>query len=61
MVTLFLSEADARFLGEQLGRQADHLENELVHTDKREMQRELAQEVERLRGILAKIEATCPS
>lgn len=55
MVTLQLSEEDARFLCGQLDQQLAHVESELVHTDKHEMQHELARDLERLHHVLAKL------
>lgn len=55
MITLQLSHDAARFLCAQLERQLAHLDDELVHTDNRQMQRELAREVERLRGMLGQL------
>lgn len=55
MITLQLSQDDARFLRGQLERQLAHVDDELVHTDKREMQRELARDVARLRAVLAQL------
>jgi hypothetical protein len=50
-----LSIEDARFLHQQLTRHIEEMESELVHTDKRDMQREIAADAKRLREILARI------
>jgi hypothetical protein len=55
MIILQLSQDDARFLCGQLERQLAHIDDELVHTDKRQMQRELARDVARLRGFLTQL------
>ncbi|HVH46385.1 MAG TPA: hypothetical protein VM925_28785, partial [Labilithrix sp.] len=55
MITLQLTQDDARFLCTQLERQLAHIDDELVHTDKREMQRELARDVARLRSVLGQL------
>lgn len=48
---LELSPDEARFLDEHLGRHRAEMERELVRTDKRELQRDLARETELLRTI----------
>lgn len=53
--TFTLSTEDAGFLREQLQSQIAHLDDELVHTDKRRMQRALARDIERLRAIAERI------
>lgn len=50
-----LSPDDARFLHQVLARHLQEMENELVHTDKREMQREIAADTRRLRELLGRI------
>jgi hypothetical protein len=50
-----LSIEDARFLHQQLTRHIEEMETEIVHTDKRDMQREIAADARRLRAILARI------
>ena len=57
MVTLQLNQDDARFLCGQLERQLAHVDDELVHTDRREMQRELARDAARLRAVLQQLES----
>jgi len=56
-VTLDLSLDEARFLGEQLARQLQEVDDELVHTSSRPMQRGLAADSERLRQISQRLEA----
>jgi hypothetical protein len=51
VITLALPAEDASFLAQQLGRQLETIENELVHTDVHRMQQELAHDLERLRTI----------
>ncbi|MBX3233768.1 MAG: hypothetical protein KIT84_09125 [Labilithrix sp.] len=51
MVTMTLSDTDASFLYDEIARRARDIENELVHTDARAMQRDLAAELERLQSI----------
>ena len=53
-----LSIDDARFLHQQLARHLEEMESELVHTDRREMQREIAADARRLREILARLPAS---
>jgi hypothetical protein len=54
---LDLSPDDARFLHQVLERHLQEMENELVHTDKRDMQREIAADTRRLRALLDRIPA----
>jgi len=53
---LELSNEDARFLKDQLTRHAARVEDELVHTDKHELQHALARDAQRLRQILGRLE-----
>lgn len=58
MITMTLSEEDASFLLTEITRRAQDIEQELVHTDAREMQRDLAAElekIERIRGGLTSV------
>lgn len=48
---LDLSLEEARFLRDHLARHIAELDAELVHTDKRELQRALAIDVDHLKGI----------
>ena len=49
-----LNTEDARFLHQQLARHLEEMESELVHTDKRDLQREIAADTRRLRELLAR-------
>lgn len=51
MVTMTLSEQDASFLLREITRRAQDIEKELVHTDARDMQRDLAAELNRIESI----------
>jgi hypothetical protein len=57
---LELTPEEAAFLREHLAKHVAQVENELVHTDKRELQRALARDVDRLRGIERKLAALLP-
>ncbi len=57
-VTLDLSPEDVRFLADHLGRYMASLDDELVHSDKREIQHELATELERLRRLRERLAVT---
>ena len=48
---LELSQDEARFLSKHLARHIAEVESELVHTDSRALQRELARDLEHLRAI----------
>lgn len=48
---LQLSATEAAFLTQQLNRHIEAMDAELVHTDKRQLQRELASEVAKLKEI----------
>lgn len=56
-MTLNLSSQDIDLLRAHLGRHIRHVEEELVHTDKFELQHELAAELARLRTLAEKIDA----
>lgn len=51
MITIDLTNDDATFLGEQLANRCREVENELVHTDKRSLQAEIARDLERLERL----------
>lgn len=51
MITLQLTNDDAAFLQEQITSRVRQIENELVHTDKRALQAEIARDLERLERI----------
>jgi hypothetical protein len=57
-VTVELESNDARFLYEQLMRHVETMQNELVHTDKRELQRAIALDLARLQRIAGKLGGT---
>jgi hypothetical protein len=50
-MNLELSPEEARFLNNQLVRHLEAMENELVHTDKHQLQREIARDVEKMKVI----------
>jgi hypothetical protein len=54
-MTLDLSPVEIQFLEVQLGRHIMHVENELVHTDSRDMQRSLARDLEALELLRRRI------
>ncbi len=53
---LDLSPVEADFLAVHLRRYAEHVEIDLAHTDKHELQHSLAGDLERLRAILGRLE-----
>jgi hypothetical protein len=57
MFNVALSLEDAEFLTAQLALQIAHVEAELVRTDRRSMQRDLAKDLERLQAIRQRIES----
>jgi hypothetical protein len=56
-MNLELSSDDARFLHDHLEDHIAHVESELIHTDKRDLQRALARDIEHLRTIERKLAA----
>jgi hypothetical protein len=48
---LELSDDDVRFLSAQLEERVNHLEAELVHTEKRAFRHELSTDIDRLKAI----------
>ena len=54
-MNLELSTDEARFLREHLQSHIEQVEGELIHTDKRALQRALASDVEHLRRIERKL------
>ena len=56
-VKLELSADEARLLAAHLARHVEKVELELVHTDSRALQRELADDLERLRRIERRLAA----
>jgi hypothetical protein len=57
MVTLTLTPEDARFLHDHLRKHIAEMDLEVVHTDKRELQRALSEDVDRLRAIESRVRA----
>lgn len=51
MITLEFTNDDAAFLAEHLTQHLRHVEQELVHTDKRSLQADLARDVEQLERV----------
>jgi CBS domain-containing protein len=58
-VQLDLTMDDARFLLAQLERHVGEVDDELVHTDQRELQRQLASDVARIRRIARALASSC--
>ena len=54
-MTLDLTKSEARFLALQLGLHVQHMQNELVHTDQRELKRAIAADLEALERIRARL------
>jgi uncharacterized protein YPO0396 len=54
-INLALSPEDARFLREHLQRHIQQIDDELVHTDRRALQHEIAEDLGRLRRIEAQL------
>jgi hypothetical protein len=57
---LDLSADEARFLREHLQAHIGDVEDELIHTDRRAMQRELARDIDHLRSIERRLAALVP-
>lgn len=55
MINLQLTQEDARFLFTQLERQLARMGDELIHTDTRERKRELARDVDHVRGVIGQL------
>jgi hypothetical protein len=55
MMTLNLSNEEGKLLLEELRKERHHVENELVHTDKRAMQAEISRDLAALDQLLAKV------
>ena len=56
-MNLEISPQEAQLLRTHLARHVQHVENELVHTDKHELQHSLASELEKLRALLQRLDA----
>ncbi len=54
-MTITLTPEEMKFLVHHLRERIAHLDDELVHTDKRELQRDLAREVQTLRTLTDRI------
>jgi hypothetical protein len=55
---LTLTSQETRLLLHHLTDRIEHLETELIHTDKHELQHSLTQEVQALRALLGRIESS---
>ena len=55
-MNLEISPQEAQLLRTHLRRHVEHVENELVRTDKAELQHSLAKELENLRALLQRID-----
>ena len=55
MITLELTKEDATFLENQLASRTQQVENELVHTDKRQMQADIARDLKRLEQLCERL------
>jgi hypothetical protein len=58
MITLQLENDDAKFLADQLASRARAVEHELVHTDKRTLQADIARDLKRLEGLCERLRRT---
>jgi hypothetical protein len=58
---LDLSPDEAVFLTQQLNRHIEAMDAELIHTDKRQLQRELATEVAKLKAIHERLKLLGPA
>lgn len=56
--TLELSDSETQLLATHLARYVEHLDAELVRTDKHDLQHALAREIDGLRALLRRLEAT---
>jgi hypothetical protein len=56
-MNLTLTSEETGMLLRHLARQIEHMDQELVHTDKRDLQRALARDVDALRALTARIRA----
>lgn len=56
-MNLELTPEEVRLLTTHLARHIKHVDNELVHTDQRQMQRDLGREEEVLNTILSRLRA----
>jgi len=58
---LALTAEETRLLLHHLAQQIEHMDTELLHTDKRELQRSLAHDLQDLRTLTARIRAGAAS
>lgn len=58
---LTLTAEESRLLIRHLTQQIEHLDSELVHTDKRELQRALAEELRALSALTDRIRSSASS
>jgi hypothetical protein len=56
MITLDLTTDDAALLREQLATRARQVEHELAHTDRRQLQREIAVDLERIERLRDRVD-----
>jgi hypothetical protein len=56
VIRLELSAEEANFLNSAMSRHLAEMEDELVHTDKHELQRALATDIERFRAIAQRLD-----
>jgi hypothetical protein len=52
---LELTKEEASFLTAQLSRHLEHVQGELAHTEKRELQHELAQDLSKLQALVERL------
>jgi len=57
---LTLTPEESSLLIRHLTQQIEHLDSELVHTDKRDLQRDLARELQALRTLTDRIRSSVP-
>jgi hypothetical protein len=55
MINFQLTNEEAKFLLTELGKERAHVENELVHTDKRAMQTEISRDLSALDRVMARL------
>ncbi len=55
---LTLTPDETRLLLRHLAAQVDHLDAELIHTDKRDLQRSLARELDALRTLTSRLQSS---
>jgi hypothetical protein len=55
---LMLTTEETRLLTHHLTQRLEHMETELLHTDKRELQRAIARDIEALRALVDRVGAS---